>query len=86
MSEKKIRFFANTVISSYSLLIRLTLEIIFRLFAERIHICTHPSVAEAGRVCGGRWALGCRCRGGQDPTTPTPHPPAAKLKDFPGEK
>lgn len=85
MSGKKTRFFANTVISSYSLLIRLTLEIIFGLFAERIHICTHTSVAEAGRMCGGRWALGCRCRGA-GPHNPNTTPTSSRTKGFPGRK
>ena len=42
---EKIQFSAKTVISPYSLLIRLTLEIIFSLFAKSVHICTNTSVA-----------------------------------------
>lgn len=51
MMLEKIRYFANTVISPYSLLIRLTLEIIFSLFAKMIHICNSSAVVEPEWVC-----------------------------------
>lgn len=44
---KKIRFFANTVISPYSPLISPRIEILFSLFAKMIHICSSTSVVEA---------------------------------------
>lgn len=90
----KIRFSANTVISSYSLLIRLTLEIIFSLFSERIHICTNTSVAETECVRSRRGASGCKRRvalsivGLENPAAATQSPRAAagKTKGFPWKR